>query len=156
MTLALCALLLVAQTQRSAYGSPADMKGLTKVFVDTDGNLTERSRIQDELRRSGLPLTLLDDVDDAEIILVFGTDRERHLGGWITDKNRKGDDVSTAVYQKVTTGRGQVFAIVGGRRRVVLSFEDDKRSVFERHPATNFARAFISAYSAANARVVRE
>jgi hypothetical protein len=154
MALLMAALLLTAQAQRMAYASPADLKGLTRVFVDTNGDTKERARIQDEIRKAGLALSFLDSEDHAEIILVFRTGREERLGGLVTNKNGKGNETSTATYQQITKGQGQVLVVANGETRVVLSFEDDKKSVLERNPATNFARAFIRAYGGANGRGV--
>ncbi|MBA2524207.1 MAG: hypothetical protein H0V18_00285 [Pyrinomonadaceae bacterium] len=58
-------------TQDFAYGKPEELKGLKKVFVDTDTDIKNRERIQKILIDSKLGFELLDSEEDAQIILMF-------------------------------------------------------------------------------------
>jgi hypothetical protein len=129
------------------YGKPSELQGLRKVFVDTGGDMKNRERISEEIDKAKLGLELLDSIASAEIILNFGGSKEKFLAG--VNTNPQGT-LSTPTYRKMNVGKGMVFVVKDNRARVVMSFEDEERTVFEKKPATNFAKTFIKAYKKAN------
>ena len=154
----LVAVFTVAEGQdldRPRYGTSSDLRGLTRLFVDTGTDVGARERIIRELRSAGIRLQLVEDARDAQILLEFGASIERRVSGWVTntrrDKDeRRGESVSTPTEQKIHTGAGTVYVVHGGRLSIVESFADEKRIFFERDPATNFARAFLRLYRGVN------
>lgn len=148
MTL-LLTLLLLLPFQSIEYGKPEELKGLVKVFVDTGTDLRNRERVLKELTKSKLPFELLDSEEGAQVLMVFGAESSDRVTGVI--HNRGGDTVSTStpVWRKVKQGEGRVFVVKDGKARLVMSFEDEMRSGWEREPATNFARAFVKAWKKA-------
>ena len=140
---------------RPRYGATADLRGLTRVFIDTGTDVKARDRILRELRTSGLPISVADEASNAEIVLEFGASVERRVDGWITNTQRdKGDrraeSITTTTQQKVQRGTGTISVVRDGRLILVDSFADEKHIFFERDPATNFARAFLRTYRNAN------
>ncbi len=115
------------------YGKPEEMKGLTKIFIDTDGDMKNRDRITEEVERAKLGVQLLDGADGAEIIVRYVNSKER-----------------SAARKTVNVGEAKVLVVKGERLRVVMSFRDEERNVFEKKPANNFGKNFVKAYKKAN------
>jgi hypothetical protein len=158
--LVVCAALVLSvaggqNAERPQYGSPSDMRGLTRLFVDTGTDVRARERIVRELRGAGVALQLVEDASNAEMLLEFGATVEHRTGGWVTNTQRskdkrRGTSVTTTTEQKIQNGMGTMYVVRDGRLIVVQSFADEKRSFLERDPATNFARAFLRLYREAN------
>jgi len=158
--LMLCAVVLFSLTggqdvDRPRYGTPSDLRGLTRLFIDTGADMRARDRIVRELRASGIQIQLVQDPEDAQMLLEFGVTVDHRLGGWVTnthrDRDRQGQhSVTTTTDQKTQNGTGSVYVVHEGQLRLVDSFADEKRSFLERDPATNFARAFLRLYRGAN------
>lgn len=128
------------------YGKPEELKGLTKVFIDTGGDTKNRDRIIKSLQDAKLSLEILDSADDAEVYLIFNAGSEQKIFGSINPTTGAG----ILGQRKLRNGQGMVFIPRNGRKRVVLSFEDTQESGWERKPVVNFARDFIKAYKRAN------
>ena len=130
------------------------MKGLTRVFVDSGADLKNRERIVKEIKSAKLGLTVLDSAEGAEIILDFGGLTEHHDDNvpiysyrdpaWIIG--------TLQVRKEVLVGRGRVFVVKDGQRRIVMSFKDTKTATafWDRAPATNFGKTFVKAYRRAH------
>jgi transposase InsO family protein len=152
------AVFTVAEAQdvdRPRYGTSSDLRGLTRLFVDTGADVRARERIIRELRTAGIRLQLVEDARDAQILLEFGASVERRVSGWVTNRrrdtdNRREESVTTPTEQKIHAGAGTVYVVRDGRLSIVESFADEKRIFFERDPAINFARAFLRLYRGAN------
>jgi N-methylhydantoinase B/oxoprolinase/acetone carboxylase alpha subunit len=146
----ICSIILIPITTFAQsgieYGKTSELKGLKKVFVDTGGDMKNRERITKEIEKAKLGIELLDSVDGAEIILDFNSGKEKYLAS--VNTNPQGT-VSTPIYRSRNTGEGKVFIVKDNHLRVVMSFEDEERTVFEKKPATNFAKTFIKAYKKA-------
>lgn len=143
---------------RPQYGVPADLHGLTRLFIDTGTDVRARDRIVRELRGSGVALELVQDSHEAQMLLEFGATVEHRVGGWVTnarrDKDKHGENsVTTTTDRKIQNGAGTVYVVREGRLVLVESFADEKGSFLERDPATNFARAFLRLYRGANGLV---
>ena len=136
--------------QSFEYGKPSELKGLKKVFVDTGGDMKNRERILNEIEKANLGLELLDSADRAEVILNFQGGKEKQLSGVNSTTDTYGNTHATPAYRKITVGAGQVFVVKDQKLRVVLSFDDEEKTVFEKKPATNFGKTFVKAYKKAN------
>ena len=136
--------------QSFEYGKPSELKGLKRVFVDTGGDLKNRDRILDEIQKADIGVELLDSADGAEVILYFQGGKEKHMSGVNSTTDPYGNTRSTPSYRKITVGGGQVFVVRGDKLRMVLSFDDEEKTVFEKKPATNFGKTFVKAYKKAN------
>lgn len=141
-----CLLLLLSLSPAIAqedfvYGQPSDLKGMTRLYVDTGTNTKARDSIIKELAKSKLEFNIVDDSNEAEIVLGFGA-------GLAAKRVVTTGVVSQVV--EVRTGSGLVFVNARGKVRLVLSFEDTQNSRFERNPASNFVREFIKAYKKGN------
>ena len=67
----LAALIAFAQQDDSSEGSVADLKGVSKVFIDTGGDAQSRESIIQELKASGLGLQIVDSPEGADAVLRF-------------------------------------------------------------------------------------
>lgn len=148
--LVMTAVFTTAAAQSFEYGKPSELKGLKKVFVDTGGDMKNRDRILNEIQKANLGVELLDSADSAEIILNFQGGKEKQMSGVNSTTDTLGNTRSTPSYRKITVGAGQVFVVRGDKLRVVLSFDDEEKTVFEKKPATNFGKTFVEAYKKAN------
>jgi hypothetical protein len=146
-------LIFPVYAQNIEYGDPSELKGVTRVFVDTGTNMKLRKEIIDEIEKSRkkIPdLVVTSSIDDAEVILVFNNETSRELVGASGQSSNDGAFSSSAIYRTVREGQGVVYK-KGKRPRVLMSFEDtQKHRLLERHPSTNFAREFIKQYKKAN------
>jgi hypothetical protein len=151
-----CACITVTLAQRPTieYGSPSDLKGVKKIFVDTGTEMEVRENILKELGKSKKKTPDLEVVsrpEDAEIILAFGASASTYLAQVNTAPVDDGAVVSHPVYRQVVHGDGVVLKPLGENRvRLLMSFKDSRSSRFERRPSTNFAREFIHKYMDAN------
>lgn len=139
-TLILLSLLVTFQS--TEYGKPEELKGLTKVFVDTGGDMKNRERITKEFAK--LKLELLDSIDGAEVVLDFGAGKSERLVG--TMSNGQG----TLGTRKMNTGQGRVYVLRDGKTRLVMSYEGEEKFAWEDKPASNFGKAFAKAWKKAN------
>ena len=71
--LVVCGLSLVAQAQRPTieYGDPDELRGVTRVFVDTDTDLGLRRAVREELRKKLPNLRVVSRPEDADLHLRF-------------------------------------------------------------------------------------
>ena len=139
-------LLLTSHAPQTEYGNLEELKGLTKVFVDTGLNMKDRGRIEDEIRKSGIGVELLDSQDGAEVVLKFGGGKEQ-----VTDDSFSSVLFpSLGVFRTVNVGDGHVYVLRDGKRRLVMSYEGVETHVWEKKPAKNFGKRFVKAYKQAN------
>jgi len=119
---------------RCGYGTPQDLRGLTKVFVDAGEKGDYRALIVAELDKAHLGLELLPVPEGAQIVLRF-----------------RGEEFSRPnVLQALHGGRGEVNAIQDGRARTVVAFSATRTKAWGAKPATKFATTFIEAYQSGN------
>src|SRR5206468_2853354 len=82
---------VIAMAQASVkteYGKTGDLKGLTKIFIDTDGDTEERNRMVEEFTKEKLTgVTLLDSIDGAEIVLSFTPGQVAYNRGSVSNGN---------------------------------------------------------------------
>lgn len=116
-----------------AHGSPAELEGRLRVFVDSS-HAESRGRITQEIVKARLGIELATRPDAADVILNFQA--VEHVP-------------SPATLVPPREGAGEVYVVQGGRLRVVLLFHTF-RSALRAHPANAFGRAFVQAYRKAN------
>ncbi len=127
------ACLVVKTAKECRLGNPDELRGLTRVHVDTRGAAEYLANIVSELENAGLGLHVVARPEDAEILLRF------HGQRFYEDK-------------KIDGGRGEVTIVRDLDSVVVLQFTDRDTSVWGRAPSINFGREFVKAYKKANTR----
>ncbi len=147
------------------YGSPADLKGVKSIYVNTGPDIELRNNIVKEITKNLKNIVVANSPSEADVCLVFDTDFSTFYAGTSTNSTVTVDSSDTAKvqtqstpeYRKVTSGAGLVGILKPNNVvRIVMSFQDSKgegpplRTLFERKPSTNFARAFVKAYKEAN------
>lgn len=133
--------LLASTIAQESYGQLSDLRGLKKIFVNTGVDTKSRDSIIKDLEKSKLGFEIVDDAESAEIYMGFGADQVANVV-WHTS-------AATRVLTS-RTGNGEVRVRARGKNRLILSFEDTQKSIWERKPATNFVREFIKAYKKGN------
>jgi hypothetical protein len=133
---------LLVTFQSTEYGKPEELKGLTKVFVDTGGDMKNRERITKELAK--LKLELLDSAEGAEVVLDFGAGKSERISGTMSGGQ------GTLGTRRINTGQGRVYVIREGKARLVLSYEGEEKFAWEDKPASNFGKMFAKAWKKAN------
>lgn len=154
-----------ASAQRPAleYGDESDLKGVTKVFVNTGRALNLRKSIIKNIRKELTNLEFVSREDEAEVVLVFDEGIREYSNGLATtttSNTQVNEDGSSNTIETTTTspqitaffqGEGMVLRkVTPYRERLLIEFNDRKSYWFERDPSTNFAKAFIKAYKNAN------
>jgi hypothetical protein len=138
------------------YGSPDELRNVTRLYIYTGTDMDVRGNIIEQVTDKLPKIKIVETMEEAEVILVYGADSRVFLSGATTTiRPDVGMGNSTATttpqYRKVTSGSGQVVKVVGSRRyRLLLDFNDSRSTIFERRPSTNFARKFIKVYKEAN------
>jgi hypothetical protein len=135
-----CAVTVCAQNSTVEYGSPSELHGVKKLFVDTGVDAELRNSIVKEIQK-GLPdLIIASSPEDADIHLRFALDEERSYGVIVPARGRVG--VSSG-----KIGAGAVLKVINEKRvRVLWSYKDAQRTFLERRPSTNFGREFVKLY----------
>lgn len=139
VTLFLLGLSLLTSAQEYEYGKSIELKGLTKVFIDTELDAENRNRILEVIEKAKLEnLTVVESSADAEVIIMFRGDSENVRIGRANHKRAIGKGV---VATKSADGK---------KLRVLLSFESTQDKAGEKKPAAKFAKEFIKEYKMAN------
>src|SRR5258708_28549339 len=119
--------------QRMEYGKPSELRGVTKIFVGTEGDLEIHDRLVEEIKKQLPALEITDRREDAEVIVGF------------SQESGSGPYIHSAV------GSGSVMKRVWeGRVRLILQWRGSKRNIFQKEPVRNFAQEFAKAYRKAN------
>lgn len=133
-------------------GSTFELRGVNKIYIDAGTNLEEQRNIIGEVLKYLPKLAIVDTVDEAEVILAFSasqrTENDKHVekNVWTGDTVR-----SWNTRLDIAVGEGQVLRrMTPTHLRSLLQFKDPQWNMLERKPSTNFARAFVKAYKAAN------
>src|SRR5262245_20519629 len=135
-----CAFPVFGQGPTIEYGQPDELRGVTKVFVDTRTYVRQREMIVKAITKSLPNLEVVSRPEESDI----------HLRYSLKDL-RNGQ----------SKGLGTVVKLVGGNReRVLLSFEDEFPPIFEPGSIVSyayqqarprrFAIEFVKAYQRAN------
>ncbi|HWS85591.1 MAG TPA: hypothetical protein VN282_01250 [Pyrinomonadaceae bacterium] len=145
-------LLLLASAspaQEHVSGSPAELKGLRRIYVDAGAK--ERGRIVGELRKSKTGVEVVDAPEAAELILVFLADKVRAAAGMEQQRDVLGNPTGKTEMKHVDidAGYGSAYvSLAGGGRRVLFTWQGKKKLFAS--PAHKFASAFVKEYRKAN------
>lgn len=154
MILALLALCTAAAAQDFEYGSPDDLKGLTAYYVDTQGDISARNKIVDEIRKALPDLALVDDMAKAQIRLNFRGDKQDVVTSAVTTATAPDMAWTTVTNRRLPVGSGLVWIDARGpdrnRPRVILNFSSRQDYKLEKAPSVKFAREFVKTYKKAN------
>lgn len=152
------------------YGERDELRGITKVFVDTGTDLSGRENIIKIIKNELPTIVVVSRVEEAELVLIYSSDSYSILNGISNSRNSSttgnlsvwgntatysgqttSTSTSTPIYRKVTDGEGLVVRFTNsGRPRLLMNFKDTQKSVLERRPSTNFARKFVKVYKEVN------
>lgn len=135
-------------------GKSSELKGLTKLFVNTGADTNRRDLIVEEIKKARIPgLAIVDAREEAEMIMRFAGDEQEVIEGLSANPVIGTDWTMTTVDSRVmVSGRGMVF-IAGKDRtkpRIVMTYKNARNKAFGKHPLTEFAEKFIAAYKEAN------
>jgi hypothetical protein len=128
---------LVAQQPQFEYGRPAEMRGLTHFFLDTQGNLKRRNQIIEAIQKKLPGLTFTDSADEAQALIVYTEVQSIRLAG------------GTSVPELTCTAYAAL-PLAHEKARLLFSYTMKKDNMFERAPYKNFAAEFVKAYREAN------
>lgn len=134
------ALPAMAQANSVEYGRPDELRGVTKVFIDTGIDGVRRDAMVKEIRKQLPNLEVVSTPEESDIHLRFNV------------KDVEGGK---------TKATGSVVKLVGNERvRVLFSYDDDTPSLFGNDTLLNsgaeyarplvFARQFVKLYKKAN------
>jgi len=131
------------------YGKQAELKGLTKIFVDTGTDLKNRERITGEIEKAKLPdVEMTESADAAQIILLFRGETEEVVTGATTNT------YGTTMVNRANLANGSGIVFIEGKNknkpRLILSISNSQQTKLEKKPSVKFAKEFVKAYKEAN------
>jgi hypothetical protein len=141
----------LAHAQNIEYGQTTELKGITRIFIDTDTDMRNRERVVKELGKSKIPFEILSAPEGAQVILEFAATRNREVVRTRTlPPLSEGLPARTHVdYAEKEHGNGVVYLPQSSeRRRILLSWSGEEG--FTASSAAKFASAFVKAYKRAN------
>jgi hypothetical protein len=150
-TLLLLVFAPASRAQERSQGSPSELKGLRRVYVDASASRKDRARIVEELQRSKVGVEVVDAPEEAELILLFSADKVRAAAGREKKLDVLGNPTGQTEpkYVDIDSGYGSAYVPApGGHRRVLFTWEGRKKLFAS--PAQKFAKAFVKEYRKAN------
>jgi hypothetical protein len=150
--LALVAITACSQQPALARSQPEQLKGVTRLFVDTL-NKDTRANIVNEIKKRLPQVTFTEKAEDAQVWLQFVSHRRAFP---ISDPTSQlgGTRTSLASLQYGVVANGAVLKLLrGGRALRLLDYRDTADtsvSRTEEQMSTGFAKAFVKAYRKAN------
>jgi hypothetical protein len=158
------------------YGQREELKGVNKIFVDTGTDLSGRENIIKIIQNELPTIVVVSRAEEAEVVLIYSSDSYSILSGISNSRNSSTNgtvsvwgnratysgqtnstSTSTPIYKKITEGEGLIVRFTStGRPRLLINFKDEKKSVLERRPSTNFARKFVKVYKEVNVSPVAQ
>jgi hypothetical protein len=133
------------------WGAASELKGRTRVFIDTrvfmdrnesietEDDLSSYENIVAVIEEARLGITVVKSAEDADIILAF---RFFSATFGISGFGGTGSTPSAAI--------GEVYIAEGGRLRVLMLFEKERFPFFTRKLSRTFGLDFVKAYKDAN------
>jgi hypothetical protein len=123
-------------------GSPDELNGVIKVFVDTNMEPQHRADIVEEIQKKLPALEIVPKPEDADIHLKFSIQKKTQ--SW--DEGMPGR-------RRPFRGVGKVVKVVSNDRvRFLLEYEEERIKFGKRNPAEEFAKEFVKAYLGANGK----
>jgi hypothetical protein len=152
VTLLLLVFAPASRAQERSQGSPSELKGLRRVYVDAGASRKDRARIVEELQRSKVGVEVVDTPEGAELILLFSADKVTAAAGMEKKLDVLGNPngQTEPKYVDIDSGYGSAYvpAPGGGGGRVLFTWEGRKKLFAS--PAQKFAKAFVKEYRKAN------
>jgi hypothetical protein len=128
------------------YGEREELKGITRIFVDTGTDLSGRENIIKIIKNELPTIVVVSRVEEAEVVLIDSSDSYSILSGISNSRNASttgtvsvwgntatysgqtnSTSTSTPIYRKVTDGEGLVVKFTSaGRPRLLINFKDRK------------------------------
>jgi hypothetical protein len=163
--------LAAVQSPPIEYGSPAELKGVTKIFIYTGPDLKLRNELRDKIAKKLPALTVTDSMEGADVVLAYAADMERVFAGVYSSSSStttgsqtqtssssstiraqtQTSGSSSALYRKIEYGTGMVVKRAdGGGLRLLMNWKGSKKHLLQRGLATRFVDDFIKAYQDAN------
>lgn len=135
-----------APAQTVEYGEASELRGITKVFIDTAEDTKARERIIKEIAKSKLSLEVLSSPEGAELFISFASETSEQATGVKTRPPLvEGFPARSRIeYDTIEQGKGVAFTLSNNRRRILFSWSGYGNT------AKNFASHFIKAYKKAN------
>ena len=149
VTLLLLVCAPASRAQERSQGSPSELKGLRRVYVDAGRK--DRARIVEELQRSKVGVEVVDAPERAELILLFSADKVTAAAGMEKKLDVLGNPTGRTEpkYVDIDSGYGSAYVPTpGGGRRVLFTWEGRKKLFAG--PAEKFAKAFVKEHRKAN------
>lgn len=135
LTLLLCAIASAQQLQFE-YGKPAEMRGMTHFFLETQGDLKRHGQIVEFLQKKLPSISFTDRAEDAQALIIYSEDEKLGL-------------VDGTSVKLITCNAYVGVPLDSGKARVLFSYKK-KKGLFEHEPYKNFADEFVKAYKDAN------
>lgn len=143
-----------ASAQVYTYGSSTELKGLSKVFINSQVVPKYKKRIIRALLRSKTGLTVVDKVEQADIVIAFGSDKDR----WVMKYHRNefsGPWMFNEIEADFPYEVGIGFVFVRGSNdktaaRMVHRFWSVQDKLGELSPVDRFTGDFIKLFKTAN------
>lgn len=66
------------------YGKPEDLKGLTRLYITTNGDIQNRDRIIKEIDKAKIGITIVDTFEEAQMFMRFNAGSDRVVSGSTT------------------------------------------------------------------------
>ena len=145
---------IVAASQQPALdpGQPNELRGVTRIHVNATTN-SARNNIIKLIRKSLPHLTVTNDMGEAEVWLVFSSNRRSFSKGNPSDGlTSSATSTSSEAFEIVAAG-SVIKPVSKERARRLLDFKDTSETTTAAHDETlsaEFARAFIKAFRKAN------
>lgn len=137
--------------QSYEYGKPEELKGLTKVSIDTGTDIQSRNWMVKEFEKAKLKLEIVD-VEDAQIYIIFISSKVEGSTTATTNPNGLGGANTTIDNQTLRRGNAGIF-IAGKSKdklRILLNYDFVQKSLLLDKPAEKVAKNFIKEYKKAN------
>jgi hypothetical protein len=150
--IAFAAITAVSQQPAVDRGQPEELKGVTRIYVSAGSN-SARNNIVKQIKRKLPQLTVTNSAGEAEVWLVFSSDRRSFSkGNPGSGLAASAASSSTESYEVVGTG-AVIKPITKSSAHRLIDFKDTTdttTSASELLLSTEFAKAFVKAYRKAN------
>jgi hypothetical protein len=147
---------LWAQAPIIEYGSPEELKGLTKLYIYTGTDIEVQQNVAKQIRQRLPEIQISDKPEDAEMVFLVSGSTSSFFAGMHSNSTSIGQTTTTnttPIYSNVILGTGTIFKPMGPNRlRLLVQFNESRKTIFERRPSTNIARDFVEAYKKANGK----
>jgi hypothetical protein len=150
-SIAFLAITVASQQPIVQPGQPAELKGVTRLYVSAASEDT-RNNIIAEIKKRLPQLTITERSEDAEVWLLFSAERRSSPKGDPTSGFGSSTSGTSVEYEMVASG-AVIKPVTKERARRLWDFKDTTETTMsfpEKSLSTKFARAFVKTYRKAN------